>query len=686
MPFGSIQVRPGVNTIATPTLNSAGISKSNLIRFRGGLVEKLGGWLKYITMPLDSICRALHAWKDNNGNKWLAAGNLMSLDVISGQTVFNITPEYLINNPAVNVSTVNGSTTVTIVDTSLGVLTTYDSVYFNTPISVGGIILSGIYQVTGTSIATEFFIQSALPATATVNSGGAVPVFTTTTGSAIVSVAFANHGLSVGNKFYFPIPTNVGGLSVSGVMTVSIVTDTDHFSVTATTKASVTTTASMNGGNAQYLYYLSIGPTLVSGSGVMGPIASGPLAASFTTGTSGTQTGTPITTTDWSLDNWGDILVACARGGPVYYWNPSSGFSTAVAVGSGPPQNNGIFIAMPAQILVAWGSASSLTSGNTNAALDPLIVRWSNQLDFTNWAVNSRTQAGSFHIPTGSAIIGGIQGSNAAYIFTDVDVWSMNYIGYPLVFGFNNVYSADGLIGPHAVTNFRGSTFWMGNNNFYMVGGGGVNLIPCTVWDNVFQDLDQGNSNKCVAAANDEFSEIWFFYPSVSGGTGECDKYAKVNVSEGFIWDYGTLSRSAWQSHSVLGSPIGADPMTLYLQQHETSYSADGAAMDSFYETGYFPYGDGETFAVIDHFEPDMKYTTFNSSTPSANINVTLTAVNYPNDAASMVSSTVMTSTTEYLSPRVRGRQAKWKVETNDATSWWRTGNIRFRFSPGGRR
>ena len=686
MPFGSIQVKPGVNTVATPTLNSAGISKSNLVRFRGGLPEKLGGWSRFITSSLDSITRALHAWKDNNSNKWLAAGNLNSLNVISGPNVQDITPQYKVTNPIVNISTVAGSTTVTINDLSIGLLTTYDSVYFNTPVSIGGLILSGLYPVTGTPVTARYTITAGLPATSTVNNGGAVPQFTATSGSANVTVRLVAHGLSVGSKFYFPVPTNIGGVSISGVMTVASVIDVDNFVIAVMTKAAASASAYMNSGNAQYLYYLSVGPSLVTGSGVMGPIASNPIAAGYTSGSIATQTGAAVMSTDWTLDNWGDILLACSRGGPVYYWNPSSGFSTAVAVGTGPPQCNGIFIAMPAQILVTWGSASTLTSGNTSSALDPLIVRWSDQLNFTNWVVSSRTQAGSFHIPTGSEIRGGIQGANAAYIFTDVDVWSMTYIGYPLVFSFNNIYSSDGLVGPHAVTDFRGSTFWMGNNNFYMVGGGGVNLIPCPVWDNVFQDLDRANANKCVAAANDQFSEVWFFYPSVSGGTGECDKYVKVNISEGFVWDYGTMSRSAWQSYSVLGQPIGADPTTRYLQQHETSYGADGAAMDSYFETGFFPYGDGETFSVIDHFEPDMKFTTSNSSTPSASISVTLTAVNYPTDTASMVHSSVMTSTTEYISPRVRGRQAKWKIETNDATSWWRVGNTRYRFNPGGRR
>jgi hypothetical protein len=164
-----------------------------------------------------------------------------------------------------------------------------------------------------------------------------------------------------------------------------------------------------------------------------------------------------------------------------------------IPVGSGPEFNNGIFVAMPQQILVAWGSTSSLASANTDAAQDRLIVRWSDQLNFLEWRATSRTQAGSYHIPNGSEIRGGIQGPQQAYIFTDLDCWAMQYLGPPLVFGFNQIGTGCGLVGPHAVANLYGRTYWMGTNNFFVTTGQGVQEVPCTVWDNVFQDIDTAN-------------------------------------------------------------------------------------------------------------------------------------------------------------------------------------------------
>lgn len=688
MPFSSITLRPGVNTVQTPTLNMAGIAKSNLIRFRQGLPEKMGGWAKFNGSMMPSITRDLHAWQDLQGRKWLGAAGDSSLNVIYNGTNTNITPAYSIFNPAVNVSTNAGNTAVTIVDANITAsITTYDSVYFNTPITIGGITLTGLYPI-NVGGSGSYQIKLASPAITTVANAGAVPSFTTAANSITVTVTFADHGLSVGGSFFFPIPTIVGGITISGPYNVLTVPSSSTFTIAASAVAATTQTLSMNSGNAQYLYFFTADPSgtpsRLGPPGAIGQFPIGEGRVTFVTATS--QTGnTTVTASNWTSDNWGQIYLACPMGGGVYYWDPQLGFSTATLVGTAPPFNNGLFVAMPAQILVCWGSTfgSNNPIGGGSLHQDPLIVRWSDVLDFTNFKVSSATQAGSFHIPTGSVIRGGLQAATQALIWTDVDLWAMQYIGYPLVFGFNQIGSGCGLIGPHAAIDFRGTTFWMNQDNFFTLDGRGVRALDCAVWDNVFQDLDANNQTKCVAAKNTAFNEIMFFYPSVSGGTGECDKYVKYNVLTG-VWDYGSLTRSAWAEQSVLGGPIGADSTTKYLQQHETGYNADGAAMDSYFETGYFAIGDGENFAVVDHFEPDAKWVTINSTT-SAQLQVTLSAQKYPNDTVYSNPTLTMTSTSSYLTPRLRGRQMKWRVESTDLNSFWRWGNTRYRWAVDGR-
>jgi len=442
----------------------------------------------------------------------------------------------------------------------------------------------------------------------------------------------------------------------------------------------------MNAGLAQIVYYIGLGPARVSGQGALGAIAELAIGQGYAyTATIAVQTGTPITATDWSQDNWGEILLACPKGGPIFYWPPNKGNTTALPVGTGPAQNTYIFVSMPNQILVACGSAKSMVAGSWDTSIDKLLVRWSTQNDFTNWMVSFTTLAGSFHLGTGSKIVGACQAANNAFVLTDVDAYSMSYLGYPLVFGFNQIGTECGLVGPHAIVSLHGVVYWMSYANFFTTSGQqSVRSVPCPVWDTVFQNIDINNISKAVAAANGDFNEVTFYYASV-GGTGENDSYVKVNVVEN-VWDYGRLPRSAWEPRSVLGPPIAADPTTFYLQQHETGYSADGALMDSYFETGYFAIGDGENFSVIDQLEPDMKWQTVSASTPNASVAVTITAVDYPSGGNAMTNVLTMTNTTKYLTPRVRGKQIKFRVETNDTTSWWRAGRIRYRWGLAGRR
>lgn len=688
MPFGSIRVQPGVNSVRTKTLNQAGISDSNLIRFRDGLVEKIGGWSRYVADAMGSVTRALLGWMDLVGVKRLAVGNLLSLKVITGSTVQDITPQFLITNPVLNFSTTIGSPIVTIVDGAVNNLTIFDAVFFNTPVSVGGIIITGLYQINTGASGTTYTITAHSYATSTVANAGSVPAFSTSAGSTSVTVTLANHGLIEGDKFNFPISTTAGGISISGTYSVITVATVNTFTIIVPSPATATATVSMNGGLAQLLYYLGPPSSAVRrlGGFILDTVPLGYLAlgeGTLVTVTAGFTSGTPITATDWSLVSWGEILLANPRGKPIFQWNPATALASAYALGTGPAFSNGIFLATPQQILVAWGTATSLTAANIISAQDPLMVRWSDVLDYTTWIPTSTNQAGSFHLSTGSEIRGGISAANQAFIFTDIDVYTMQYVGPPFVFGFQKIGDGCGLVGAHAVCSMQGNVYYMGDNNFFLIGNSGVRTIPCPVWDTIFQDLDQANKHKCVAAANSLFQEITFYYPSGENIAGENNRYVKFNVAE-MSWDVGILPRSAWTDQSIVGNPIGADPTTTYLQQHELGYDDDGAAITSFFETGYFHYAEGEEFPFIDMIVPDMKWATINSTT-SATLSLEVASQKWPNDLGFMGDTLTMTSTTEYMMARVRGRQIKFTAQSSDEGSWWRMGDISYRIATDGR-
>lgn len=672
MPNASLRLIPTVNAEATETLNEAGISSCNLIRFKAKLPQKLGGWEKFYPTNLGSTARDLHAWQDLSANDWLGYGATSNVTVVSDNVATVITPQIKITDFNEDFDTTNGSATVRINDPDIANVTNYDSILFLTPISVGGLILQGIYPIVANISTTEYEITASANATASVTAGGAVPSFTTTSGSSIVTVTFNDHGLTTSDQYTFLVSTTGGGVTISGTYPILSVPTANTFTISTSNSASSSTTFSMNGGECQLKYFISLGPPgLGSGYGT-GTYGTG----GYGTGvTSTAQTGDALTVTDYTLDNWGEILLACAANGQIFEWQPNSGFQNMRLITQAPVFNGGIFVSMPAQILVAWGSTSS------NLQLDPLLIRWSDQEDYYQWTAAATNQAGSFHIPTGSKIIGGLQGPQQALIWTDIDVWGMTYMGQPLVFGFNKLSSGCGLIGPHAAAVMRGSVFWMNPGNFFVLGSNGVQVLPCPVWDIVFQNLNTEHQTKCVAAANSSFDEIWFFYPSAEAT--ECDSYVKYNLQEQ-SWDYGSMQRSAWIDQSVLGEPIGATSSGI-IYQHETSPNADGQAMNWFFETGYFTIAEAQQMIFVDQFFPDMKWGTYSGS-QNASVAVTITAVDYPNATERVYGPFTINQAKKYVSCRLRGRQIKLKFEGNDLNTFVRLGLIHYRFAPDGRR
>jgi hypothetical protein len=710
MPHGSIKLIPGVNVNSTPALNEAGFSTSNLIRFiydkaHGALVQKLGGWAQYNGLATTAIVRAMLGWEDTNASKHLAyatenapSTGVAQLNVyppVNGQSA--ITPRNLSDSITVSVSTTAGSNIVTINDATTTGLTNYDSVYIATQISVGGLVLFGQYAVdpdgfigaTSYTIYATDLLGNPLPATSTVSNGGAVPQFVTTSGSTSVTVNLNNHGYAVGSTFPVLVSTTVGGVVFYGQYIVQSVTNANSFVISATYTPSSSATVSMNGGNAYYLYNFGVG-SIPTGTGYgVGTYGGG----GYGTGTAVVpSTGTPISATDWTLDNWGEVLLACPINAsavpqyqPIYQWDPLSGSPTATVIPNAPPVNDGFFVAMPQRQIIAWGSTFT-------GIQDPLLIRWCDVNNYNTWIGQITNQAGSYRIPKGSAIVGCIQGPQQGLIWTDIGVWSMQYISTPYIYSFNEVGSGCGLIARKAAASLNGVVYWMGPSNFYMLAGDGVQYVPCPIWDTIFQDLDMAHLSKVRVAVNSRFSEITWYYPSIADG-GEVNAYAKLNAALG-TWDYGNIGRSAWIDQSVLGPPIGADAnptgSSYLIYQHESSasgtpyFDANGQAMPTSFTTGYTAISDGDMLMYVDQVWPDMRWGFYGGS-QNATVNLTFNVANYPGDTPVTYGPYPVTQTTEFISPRFRGRLVSVTLSGNDVGTFWRLGNIRYRFQPDGK-
>ena len=311
-----------------------------------------------------------------------------------------------------------------------------------------------------------------------------------------------------------------------------------------------------------------------------------------------------------------------------------------------------------------------------------MLIRWCDVNNYGTWIAQITNQAGSYRIPKGSKIVGCIQGPQQGLVWTDLGLWSMQYVGQPYVYSFNEIGTGCGLISRKAAASINGVVYWMGPSQFFSLTSSGVQVVTCPVWDVIYQDLDQTNLDKIRVAVNSRFNEITWYYPTISDG-GEVNAYAKYNVGLG-VWDFGTLGRSAWVDQSVLGPPIGADPFSLYIYQHETSTNADGQAMNSWFQTGNFVINEADNKMFVDEVWPDMKWGYYGGS-QNATINLTFYVSDYAGQTQTQYGPFALTQNTTFVSPRFRGRLVSIYMGSNDVGSFWRIGNMRYRTQQDGR-
>jgi hypothetical protein len=681
LPFGSVTLQPGLDVEKTPLLLRAGFTASQLIRFRDSLAQKFGGWTKFFPFAVSGIPRDLHAWQDLDNIKYLSVATTSQLAVIFNNSLSDISPQVLTSNFApTNITSTLNSTTINITDPNIANVTVEDSVLFNTPVSIGGIVLSGLFQITQITGADSYQIQA--PVAVTTTAPAVVIEFTTTLNSPTILVTFTNHQQIVGNMINFVIPTVANGVAIFGSYNILTVPGANTFTIAAATQATASGSFFMNNDEVQLIYQIALGPAPAGSGFGLGGFGLG----GFGTGVStGQQTGTDLAAASWTTDNWGEILIACPVNGAIYMWEPGTGFQTASIIATAPPYNGGIFISTTQQILIAWGSSVAVGIGIQQ---QPLLVQWSDVSNFFQWQATAATQAGNFTIPLGSKLVAGLAVANQNLLWTDEDLWAMNYIGPPDVFGFTTVGYGMGAVSAHSVQNLRGSVFWMGTSNFYYYSGGTANVLPCPVWDAVFQNLNVAFANNICSMANTPFNEIGWFYPSLASTTGENDSYVKMNILEPSApWDIGLITqmqRSAWIDQSLLGMPIASTSSGIIYMQ-ETTPDADGVPINSSFTTGFFYLAEGEQFVIVDQVMPDFKWETFTGTT-SAQIQLTFNVTDFPGNVPEVFGPFTVTQATDYLEVWFRGRLMSITVSSNDLGSFYRLGSIKYRYAPSGRR
>ncbi len=631
---------PGIVSDITDYQAQLRYTDADLVRFSSGAPEKIGGWVyrdgllvqyNYVTdvdtttaiNTVPGICRKIFQHKDLQGNKYLFYFTTTHVYVELGGFRYDITP--FRTDPVVLTNKITtgaaGSSTVIITDSSNSIAQTDpESRILITSLSGTNneqVVLDGITLTVGEYLC-KYLSASTYSLTAVSGTGA-----------------------------------SISGTASSG---------------------------SQTGGGAMTIRYIvsngsEDGSTAFGwGSGLWGQSTWG---TPRTAGVAGTQISPRV----WSVDAYGeDIICAPAEGTDTAYYIDTSAFEDAKSTYRGTTLKKyltdlsldgsqvtvvcgKVMVSTPDRHVVFFGAN---TFGTT--VFDPLLVRFSSQEDLATWTPAIENSAGDQRIGTGTKIQTASKGRGQLLIHTDVDVYSMQFVGPPFTFAFQQVSDTAGSISENCVSMVEGAAYWMTQNNFYVFDGS-VQSLECSVHETVFDNLSKNQIEKVTSGTNTKFNEIWWFYPSTSSST--IDKYVIYNYVDR-TWSIGSsLNRTAWNDYNIFAVPLAAD-IDGYIYEQESGYNNVTTAMTAFIETGFFN-GDetGNNMYFMDKIIPDTK---FESGT---DIKFQLKSKRYPNGTETTKGPFTLTSSTNKLNLRARGRSFQAKYFSDAVDTQWRLGTWR---------
>ena len=650
-----LNFKPGFNKMVTDSGGESQWVDGDFVRFRYGLPEKIGGWnqLSIAGETLPGVARAQHTWTSLAGERYAAIGTSQGLFLYYGEQFFDITPlDTAITG--CTLTTVNGSNVLQVNKGSHG-------------LEVGRYItLSGV-TVTGDSDYT----------------------------AAELEVAYEILTVATADKFTVQAVRNEGGSGMTAV------------------------------GAATVNPYVQVGP-------VFQTLGYGWSTSTWNTSTWGTERDTSSVTLDpgnWSLDNYGQVLVATIRDGKTFTWNAGAANARTIRAStstSGASTSNNPTASRLTQVsdrdrhLFHFGTETTIGNSLTQ---DPMFIRFSNQEDLNDYAPTAVNTAGTFRLDKGNRIVGAVSGKDYTLVLTDSAAYVIQFVGPPFTFSIRQVGSNCGLISQHALTYSDGKVFWMSGEGGFFVFDGTVKSLPCLVEDFVFTTTSNNlginfNATETIYAEhNTLYSEVNWFYPK--SGSTQIDRCVTYNYGEN-VWTTSSLARTTYVDTGVFDVPYATEynstslpvfpdilgitntygATTYYAHEVGTDQvnSSGTTAIPAFIQSGDFDItqvrtrqgqatgavdyrGDGEFFMSVKRFIPDFKVLTGNSK-------ITLLLNDYPNNTASSspLGPFTITSSTDKIDTRARGRLVALKIENDSTGETWRYGTLRLDAQPDGRR
>jgi hypothetical protein len=712
MPLTNVQITPGFNKQVTSTGAQGQWTDGDFVRFRYGLPEKIGGWSQITNKTLVGAVREQLVWADLDGRKYAALGTNKVLLIYYEGGFYDITPLDTAKTGC-TFTTTNASATVTVNKISHGLadgdLFTFTSV---TPPSGAGYVASDFttntFQVV-TALVDSFTITMASNAGTSVSASGSATINpyvkigpinqssgygwgTSSWGGASGVVSTLNGALQDDNN-------GTGGSGTS--ITLSGVTG---FPTSGTIKV-----------DAEFISYTGISGNDLTGitrnvAGTRAAHADGSSVEFFTAwGNASITSSVILDPASWSLDHFGQKLIATIKNGKTFEWDSinaqPNALTTRATVVSGAPTSSVMSIVSERdRHLILLGTETTIGSSGTQ---DKMFIRFSDQESIGTYSPTSINTAGTFRLDSGVKIIGAAKAKDYILILTDTSAYVMQFVGPPFTFSIRQVGSNCGLIGQHALRYVNGAVWWMGQAGGFFVYDGTVKSLPCLVEDFVFTSkgdnlgLNYRSGEQIYAGLNHLYEEVSWFYPK--NGSTNIDRVVTYNYTEN-VWTTGSLDRTSWHDSTLYDHPYATQfndsttpnfpiiqgvtsvngATTYYAHEvgnNQLDFNGVKTAIPAFIQSGDFNISEGEMFISMKRFIPDFKLLTGDAE-------VTINLRNYSTDSASSspLGPFTITSTTNKVDTRARGRAASLKIANTSTDQNWRYGTFRADVRPDGMR
>ena len=711
MPLKKLLLKAGVNQENTRYTSENGWYESQWVRFRQGTPEKIGGWVRLSSNTFLGLCRSLWNWVTLTGQNLLGVGTNLKFYIEQGGAYYDVTPIRRTANLTDPFSTVISTAAVTVYDTNHGA-TVGDYVTFTSTAAVGGLTISGEYTVTTVIDANRYTITASGNASSTVTNPPG--------GGGTVTAAYQ---LQIGLPYSVPLtgwgagPWSYGGWGIGGTATASLrLWSQSNFGedlIFAPRGGSIYYWSATSGLLTRGVDLNTLGGVItitISSPALITLSSALPAGTSVTLATTGALPTGLSTGTTYYIENVNGLtcnLAATPGGTPINTSGSQSGVQSIATLGDVPVVQDFIYVSDTSRFVFAFGC-----NDYGSVVQDPMLIRWSDQESATVWYPQSTNQAGSIRLSHGSEIISAIQARQEIVVFTDSSLYSLQYLGPPVVWGTQLLGDNISILGQNAAALASGVVYWMGVDKFYKYDGR-VSTLRCDLRQYIYSDINLEQSSQVFASTNEGFNEVWFFYCSITGpdGTGTptdpnviVDRYVVYNYVENNgegVWYYGNLQRTAWIDSGLRSYPIAAT-YSNNLVNHEDGVD-DGTANNpapiyTKISSAEFDIEDGDKFGFVWRMLPDITFRGSTTESPTG----TLTLIPMQNSGSGF-NDPRSTGGQEYASVtrtakvpiekftgqvyiRVRGRQMIMQFENEQLGSQWQLGAPRIDIKQDGRR